>query len=158
MPVAVNTVTKPSFLAIFVCVLLFVAAVAAEPQPSVNKGADGVAIKGYDVVAYFTDGRPTPGKADYTHAWQDATWQFANAKHRDLFAADPEKYAPQFGGHCAMALTNNVVLEVDPEAWTITDGKLYLNFSMKGRDMFREDLAGNIKKSEANWAKIQKQQ
>lgn len=158
MPYSMMRIAVFGRLSAILCAFLTVAAFAAQAQSSINKNADGVAIKGYDVVAYFTKSQPMKGKAEFNHSWQDAKWLFAAAEHRDLFIASPEKYVPQFGGHCAMALTNNVVLEVDPEAWTISDGKLYLNFSMNGRDMFREDLAGNIKKSEKNWAKAQKKQ
>lgn len=158
MQSASSNVAASTLLSFLVSTLLVTAVAAADSQAPINKGADGVAIKGYDVVAYFTAGQPTKGKPEFSYSWQDAKWHFANAKHLDLFSADPERYAPQFGGHCAMALTNNVVLEVDPEAWTISDGKLYLNFSKKGRVMFREDLQANIKKSEDNWAKQQKKQ
>ena len=76
---------------------------------------------------------PCKAVPEFAYSWQDAEWHFVTAEHRDLFANDPERYAPQFGGFCAMALTEDVVKVVDPEAWTIVDGKLYLNFSKKGR-------------------------
>ncbi len=131
---------------------------AADQNKLINAGADHVAVRGYDVVAYFTVGKPMQGKPDFSFKWRDVTWQFANAKHKELFAAAPQRYAPQFGGFCAMAMTNGVILEVDPNAWTIVDKKLYLNFSLKGRGKFRQDLPGNIAKSEGHWARLQKEQ
>jgi len=141
-------------LGIFLCALLLVSAVAAELKNPINKGPNDVAIRGYDTVAYFTQKRPVKGMPEFSYQWQDATWQFASAKHRDLFAADAERYAPQFGGYCAMALTQNTIKVIDPEAWTISGGKLYLNFSKKGRVKFRKDIPGNIKKSEDNWTRL----
>ena len=134
---------------------LVMPALAGDPPKMINAGTDHVAIRGYDTVAYFTEGRPIKGQSEFVFSWRDVKWQFANAKHLGMFAADPARYAPQFGGFCAMALTQGVVKVVDPEAWTIVDKKLYLNFSQKGRVKFRQDLQGNIKKSEQNWAKRQ---
>jgi len=114
----------------------------------------GIAIMGYDPVAYFTKGRALIGSKEFSHEWLGATWHFANAKHRDLFAADPVKYAPQFGGYCAdgVAYGQNTA-NVDPEAWRIIDGKLYLNYD-KGAAAELEEIPGQIKKAEANWQKI----
>ena len=90
----------------FAAILAASTAVAGE---RINKDADGVAILGYDTVAYFTDGRPVKGSPDFEYVWQDARWRFASAEHRTLFASDPDRYAPQFGGFCtgAMALRRN---------------------------------------------------
>lgn len=140
----------------FLVVCLMVPALAGDPRKMINAGADHVAIRGYDTVAYFTEGKPMKGKRQFAFTWRDVTWQFASAKHKDLFAAEPQRYAPQFGGFCAMAMTNGVVLEVDPNAWTIADNKLYLNFSLNGRGRFRKDVPGNITKSEARWTALQK--
>ena len=155
-PVPTGAVGKIA-LGVVLVALLVMPATAGDQQSMINTGEDNVAIRGYDMVAYFTEGRPMQGKPEFSHSWRDAEWHFASAAHRDQFAADPERYAPQFGGFCAMALTENVIKVVDPEAWTITDGKLYLNFSKKGRVKFRRDLQGNIEKSEDNWSQIQEQ-
>ncbi len=149
--VAIGLVSNFALGFVLVAVLA-IPAVAGSPQTMVNTGSDNVAIRGYDLVAYFTEGRPMQGNPEFAYSWQDAEWHFASAENRDQFAADPKRYAPQFGGFCAMALTENVIKVVDPEAWTIVDGKLYLNFSKKGRVKFRRDLHGNIEKSEGNWA------
>lgn len=114
----------------------------------------GVAIKGYDPVAYFTEGRPVKGSAEFAKEWLGASWHFANAKHRDAFAANPEKYMPQFGGYCSMAGSKGIIKSLDPESWRIVDGKLYVYASKRGRDKFGKDIPGNIAKAKANWVKI----
>lgn len=131
--------------------------VTADEAMRVNTGSNNVAIKGYDPVAYFTEGQPTKGRPDVAYSWNGAQWQFANAAHRDMFAASPERYAPQFGGFCSMAMTRSKIADVDPEAWTIVDGKLYLNFSKPVREKFRQNARGNIKNAEENWKKIHQQ-
>ncbi len=89
----------------------------------------GKAIKGYDPVAYFTEGKPVEGKSDFTHTWMGATWRFVSAANRDKFAAMPDKFAPQYGGYCAWAVSQGYTASTDPDAWKIVDGKLYLNYS-----------------------------
>jgi YHS domain-containing protein len=110
-----------------------------------------LAIKGYDPVAYFTDGRAVVGKPEFKQVWQGSLYQFASPQHRDQFAADPERYAPQFGGFCALGVAKGMKAEVDPEAWTIVNGKLYLNYDQAFRDQWRADAATNIAKAEKNW-------
>ncbi|MFQ5761355.1 MAG: YHS domain-containing (seleno)protein [Acidiferrobacterales bacterium] len=129
---------------------------AGSPK-KVATGPDNVAIKGYDTVAYFTEGQAMKGKSKFVASWNDAEWHFANAAHRDLFTANPEGYAPQFGGFCANGLSQDMKVAADPEAWTIVDGKLYIKFSKGSRDRWRKDKAEKIKKAEENWAKYQKQ-
>lgn len=114
----------------------------------------GIAIMGYDPVAYFTKGKALKGSEEFSYEWLGATWHFENAKHRDLFAADPVKYAPQFGGYCADGTAyGQITANVDPEAWRIIDGKLYLNYD-QGSAAELEETPGQIKKAEANWLKI----
>jgi hypothetical protein len=124
-------------------------AIAAD---SLETKLNGVAIQGYDPVAYFTEGRAIRGKSDYSFTWNDARWLFATAAHRDLFAADPERYAPKFRGYCAYGVSMGKQVAADPEEWTIVDGKLYLNYNRKTRDIWREDQTALIKKAEKNWA------
>ncbi len=114
----------------------------------------GVAIKGYDPVAYFTEGRPVKGSAAFSKEWLGATWHFANAKHRDAFSANPAKYMPQFGGYCSKAMSDGFVKSLDPNAWRIIDGKLYVYASKKGWNKFGKDIPGRIAKAETNWVKI----
>ena len=116
----------------------------------------GVAINGYDPVAYFTDGKPVDGSDDFTHDWNGATWRFASAEHRDMFAADPEKYAPQYGGYCAWAVSQGYTASTDPTAWKIVDDKLYLNYSVGVQQRWVKDIPGNIAKGDKNWPGLEK--
>ena len=114
--------------------------------------AQGLAIKGYDPVAYHVKGQPLMGSSEYEVVWKDATWRFASAAHRDLFKADPEKYAPAYGGYCAWAVAQGYTASVDPvNAWRIVEGKLYLNYSVKVKAKWEKDIPGNIQKADANW-------
>lgn len=88
----------------------------------------GVAIRGFDTVAYFTLGKPTEGSDEFTHDWNEATWKFSSQEHLDLFKADPEKYAPQYGGYCAYGVAQDALVKIEGEQWEILDGKLYLNY------------------------------
>ena len=112
------------------CFVLAAASALAQVD-TVNKDKKGLALKGYDVVAYFTEQRPVPGSEAFTHQWMGATWRFSSAQNRDQFAAEPERFAPQFGGYCAWAVSNNYTAPVDVTAWKIVDGKLYLNYNRK---------------------------
>ena len=105
---------------------------------------DGVAIRGAAPVAYFTEGNYVPGTADFIHEWAGATWQFASAENRDAFVADPDAYAPEYGGFCAWAVSQVYTAEVDPNAWKIVDGKLYLNFNDSIQARWERDIPGNI--------------
>jgi YHS domain-containing protein len=99
---------------------------AAEAGKTVNSSfLSKVAIKGYDPVAYFKSGKPVEGTGTHEHRWMGATWRFASAANRDAFAADPQRYAPQFGGYCAWAVSQGYTADIDPEAWTIVGDKLY---------------------------------
>ncbi|HEY5550521.1 MAG TPA: YHS domain-containing (seleno)protein [Opitutaceae bacterium] len=120
----------------------------------VNTNWRGLAIKGYDPVAYSTDGKPVEGSAEMTFEWEGAKWRFASAEHRDAFAKEPARYAPQFGGYCAWAVSQGYTADIDPEAWKIVDGKLYLNYSPKIQEKWVQDIPGNIAKAEANWPKL----
>lgn len=126
-------------------------AVADEP---VNKTLFGNAIKGYDVVAYFTDGKPVEGSSDHEFEWNGATWRFASAQHRNLFAKDPAKYAPQYGGFCAFGVSRGYAVGIDPAAWKIVGGKLYLNYDRDVQAEWVKDIPGSIARADANWPKI----
>jgi hypothetical protein len=107
-----------------------------------------IAIQGYDPVAYFTLQRATPGIAKFEYDWDEHRWQFSSAQHRDLFRADPVRYAPQFANFCAVALARGEVLLANPEYWLISDGKLYLFGKPKGPELFRQDLKRNIERAD----------
>jgi len=122
-----------------------------------------LSIGGYDPVAYFTDGKPVPGKTEFEYVWHDARWRFASAAHRDLFIKDPEHYAPQYDGYCAMGIAGLAVAAphkdtVDPEAWAIVDGKLYLTHTMRTmEERWRLNTAENIKRADENWSTVEHQ-
>lgn len=126
----------------------------AEAKEPVYQSFLGTAIDGTDAVAYFTEGRPVEGSSDFTLEWNGATWRFASAENRDKFAAEPEKYAPQYGGYCAWAVSQGYTASTDPEAWKIVDGKLYLNYSKGVQAQWEGDVAGNIKAADGNWPKV----
>ncbi|MHA7777557.1 YHS domain-containing (seleno)protein [Roseibium sp. M-1] len=112
---------------------------------------DGTAIGGTDPVAYFTEGKPVAGTDDFTAEYDEVTWKFSSAENRDKFVADPAKYAPQYGGFCAFGAAMGFKVPVVPEAWSIVDGKLYLNNSAKVQERFEEDVPGYIRKATLNW-------
>lgn len=114
-----------------------------------------VAIKGYDTVAYFTAGKALKGTEDFSFSWHGMTWFFQSRENRDLFAASPEKYAPQYDGWCAWALTEARKAVTDPEVWKIVDGKLYLNCSPAAYEKWSRDIPGHIKKADEIWRNMQ---
>ena len=122
----------------------------------VNKESDGLALEGYDAVAYFTEGKAVKGNGAYTHEWNGAKWHFASAANRDLFAQEPGKYAPQYGGHCSWAVSNNYTAEGDPEAWKIVNGKLYLNYNKEVQAQWEQDIPGRVAKADENWPGLHK--
>jgi YHS domain-containing protein len=129
---------------------------SASAGTSINTGYFGdVAIEGYDPVAYFTEARAVEGSDEFALDWLGATWLFANAEHRDLFAAQPVKYAPQYGGHCALGTAfGESTANIDPEAWSIVDGKLYLQYSKSGRQGWEQDRTNRIAAADQNWPEI----
>jgi YHS domain-containing protein len=137
-----------------VLLLQFAASAASPVEPVNTKG--GAAVHGYDVVAYFTESRPVRGSAEFEHEWMGAKWRFASKQNRDTFAAGPEKYAPQFGGYCAWAVGHNYTADVDPEAWRIIDGKLYLNYNRSVQKQWEQDRDHWITDAHQNWPKLHK--
>jgi YHS domain-containing protein len=114
----------------------------------------GLALQGYDPVAYFSAGRPTVGDSQFTYDWNGAAWQFASAKNRDLFAGSPESYAPQFGGFCSFAVGKGVTADISPTAWHIENGRLYLFADEKVKaDWVAAIDEGSMKASVENWSK-----
>jgi YHS domain-containing protein len=128
------------------------AAAALDPVNQTTFG--GVAIDGWDPVAYFTDSKPVEGDKAYSFDWNGATWRFASAAHRDLFAQAPEKYAPQYGGYCAWAVSQGYTADIDPEAWKIEGGRLFLNYSLDVQKKWAADVGGNVAKGDANWPRL----
>jgi len=118
---------------------------------AINVDLFGVAIGGYDPVAYFTLGRAVQGTSAHEHRWSDAAWHFSSAEHRDLFVSDPTRYAPQYGGFCAAGLAMGGKWKADPEVWKIVDGKLFLNFNKDGQKELAADPAKTIEKANETW-------
>ncbi|CAI4031030.1 Tat pathway signal sequence domain protein [Nitrospira tepida] len=116
----------------------------------------GVAIRGYDPVAYFEERRPVKGSSTWTAQFQGSTFYFASAANRDAFTADPERYAPQYGGFCAFGAAKGYKAKTDPDAFSLVNGKLYLNYSLNVRALWQEDIPGYIAKGDKNWPDVRK--
>lgn len=149
------------FRTLMLSLLMAVAALAplagcssANAADEVFTTADG-AIRGYDPVAYHTESKAVRGKADITHAWNGATWRFASTANRDRFAADPERYAPRYGGFCAYGTAQGYKVGTDPDAFAIVDGRLYLNYSKPVQSTWNQDRPGFIRKADANWMRLE---
>ncbi len=112
------------------------------------------AIKMYDPVAYFKESKAVKGNESFTFNWHGMTWYFSTKEHRDIFAANPEKYAPQYDGYCAWAMSEGRKAITDPEVWRIVNGKLYLNCSRSAYEKWIRDIPGNVEKADANWEKM----
>jgi YHS domain-containing protein len=115
---------------------------------------EGVAVNGYDVVAYFKEARPVRGMAANSVTYKGVNWIFSTKENADLFEASPEKYEPQYGGYCAFGCSRGYKAKTSPDAWTIVNGKLYLNYNTDVRGTWHKDRQEYIKKADANWLKI----
>ena len=120
----------------------------------VNKNSAGLALRGYDAVAYFREGAAVEGRAEFEHQWNGARWRFKSAENRDAFARDPGAYAPQYGGYCSYAVAHGYTADADPLAWKVVDGKLYLNYNGDVRRLWEQDIPGFLQKSEQNWPRF----
>jgi len=152
-----TTLTFPSLRLpiIFAALLVLFSFPAQAAKDKVYKAwLSGLAVSGYDAVAYFTEGRPVEGSDDFTVEYDGAVWRFASAENREAFASDPAKYAPQYGGYCAWAVSQGYTASTDPEAWKIVDGKLYLNYSQSVQQKWAQDIPANITAGDANWPKV----
>jgi YHS domain-containing protein len=118
---------------------------------------DGVALRGYDPVAYLKDGKPVKGSAEHKAEFKGSTFYFASTANRDAFAADPERYAPQYGGFCAFGTAGGYKAAIDPAAFTIVDGKLYLNYNRAVQRQWSADIPGFIAKADRNWPEVSRQ-
>jgi YHS domain-containing protein len=117
-----------------------------------NLDRQGLALQGYDPVAYVVDGKAVPGNPALTASAGGGTYRFSTAAHQAAFNADPAKYLPAFGGYCAYGVSKNALVEVDPNAFEVVDGKLLLQYSKSILEKFNKDQAGNLAKAEGNWA------
>ncbi len=141
---------------IFAAVGLMLAATFASTganakDPIYTSPFNDLAVGGYDAVAYFTEGAPVKGLADFEHDYMGARWRFSSAENLAAFKAEPVSYAPQYGGYCAWAVSQNYTARGNPKNWTIYDGKLYLNYSDKIQARWEKDIPGFIALADANW-------
>lgn len=147
--------TRRSTLALFAALpvtsLIAHPAFAAKPEVFAT---DGVAINGYDPVAYFSMSKPVKGAGAHVVSYMGADWHFASADNKALFEEDPVKYAPKYGGYCAYAVSKGGTATTSPDAWTIYEGQLYLNFNTTVRGIWSEDIPGNVAKADANWPSV----
>ena len=121
------------------------------PTPELNAKA-GLAVKGYDPVAYFTRHKAVKGDPAYSYAWSGVTWRFASAEDRDLFIASPARYAPQYGGYCAFAISRDLIADISPKSWAVVDDKLYLNNNPFAQKLWQADRSHNVTVGDRNWA------
>jgi len=128
-----------------------VAGAAAREAVNPVNVTNGLGLKGYDPVAYFSAGEATPGRQQYAYRWKGAIYRFASADNRDRFKTDPDKYLPQYGGYCAYAMSLDRIADIDPARWAIVDGKLYLNNGRISQTLWSIDKAGHIASADRNW-------
>ncbi len=135
-----------------VSVALVSSALAAGVE--LNASSTGLALQGYDPVAYFTEGEATPGDWRITASYQDATYRFSSEEHKAAFEADPEAFLPEYGGYCAFGAAMGFKFDGDPEQWRIVDGELYLNISADIQERWLQDVPGYIEQADSNWPTI----
>lgn len=140
------------FISLLLAAILSSHALAVEPIYS--GGQERAAIRGFDPVAYFTDHKAVKGDESYSYEYQGAIWFFSSTENRDLFAANPEAYAPQYGGYCAYAVSHNTTASIKPEYFTIHEGKLYLNYSQSVMKKWTKDKQRYIEEANQNWPKV----
>ncbi|MEL6377322.1 MAG: YHS domain-containing (seleno)protein [Pseudomonadota bacterium] len=128
-------------------------ALADKPETYTGRFSN-LAVQGYDAVAYFTVGEPVEGSSDFETEYKGATWRFVSQENLDLFTADPEAYAPQYGGYCAWAVADGKTAKGDARHWHITDGKLYLNFNRKINERWLADRDNFIVQGDSNWPTV----
>ena len=137
-------------------IVLLVVGFVGSIHASQNFERNGLAIDGYDPVAYVTEKKPVKGSPEFRADFQGAIFLFASAAHRDVFAADPGKYAPQYGGYCAYGMAKGYKAAIDPGAFTVVGDKLYLNYSETVRSQWLSDIPGYIRRADANWPDVKK--
>ena len=139
-----------------ICLIAIIFTTTAATADTVFK-QDGVAIKGFDAVSYHKTNTAREGNPQHWYQWKGAKWLLSSSANRDLFATNPAQYAPEYGGYCAYAASKGSLAPIDPYAWTIHDGRLYLNYSKQVRSIWQEDIPENIKKADTNWPNLSSQ-
>lgn len=146
-------------LALVLLTVRLVSAVPAHAQESAGPAgpfyaSDGIAIEGYDPVAYFTQGKPVRGTAEHSLEWSGVTWHFSNRSNRETFRENPDAYAPEYGGYCAYAVSQGSLASIDPQQWTIRDDRLYLNYSFWIKTQFTRSIESHIRSADQNWPEL----
>lgn len=136
---------------LFMAGFLFAVTAASASAQAVNLDKANLALSGYDAVAYQTENTARKGSAGFVAAHDGGTYQFATAANRDAFVADPEKYLPVYGGYCAFGVSRGYKVKIDPEAFRVVDGKLYLNYDKGVQKQWLQDIPGYIAKANNNW-------
>lgn len=149
--------TRRHLLAAVLASCASVMPLAAQAAGPVNVNAQGVAVQGYDPVAYFVVGKPVKGSPEFSAAWNGATYWFANAAHLLAFEADPARFEPQYGGYCAFGVAQGAKPDIDPQAFAVVDGKLYLNLSPGVQKRWQAGIPGHIRKASQNWPNLKDQ-
>ncbi|MFD2523381.1 YHS domain-containing (seleno)protein [Emticicia soli] len=145
---------KNKLVQIVILSLFFTGSIFAQEKAFYEK--NGVAINGYDPVAYFTESKAIEGKEAFSFVWNETKWLFSSQQNLDAFKANPAKYAPQYGGFCAFGVSEKHKSPTDPDAWTIVDDKLYLNYSKKVKELWSKDIPNRIQKANDNWPLLNK--
>ena len=149
-----SNVTKLASIALSIAAIPAAVPAANRPAPAVYSGSDGLAAGGYDVTAYFAEGKAVRGSAKHELVVEGVTWRFASADGKARFQANPAAYAPRFGGYCAWAVSQGYLASGDPKQWKIVDGKLYLNFNARAKELWEADQAAAIERGNANWPSV----
>jgi YHS domain-containing protein len=142
-------------VAIFIGIAVGLAACSKTEGVAKVNAKDGLALRGYDAVAYFAIENAVAGNPKFEYAWNGAKWIFANAENLEKFKQNPESYAPQFGGYCSYAVSHGYTADGDPQAWKIVDGKLYLNYNQEAKKAWEKEQEKFIKDGQKNWSEFQ---
>ena len=142
---------KKIILFLILGIASFSACTNSEGVKQINMTAENIAIKGFDAVAYFTAQNAVPGNSNYEFAWNGAKWRFSSAENMEKFKSNPENFAPQFGGYCSWAVSHGYTADGDPNAWKVVDGKLYLNYNQKVKEMWEAEQQKFIEDGKKNW-------
>ncbi|MEM6578481.1 MAG: YHS domain-containing (seleno)protein, partial [Pseudomonadota bacterium] len=148
------TYLRQGFAAATLATLVSVGTAHAADEFFIANAEKNIAINGYDPVAYHKAGEPTKGSADYKYEYNDVVWKFSSAENKAAFKADPAKFAPAYGGWCAVGTSKGKKVPTQPHLFKIVDGQLYLNSSDGAHNLFLENETGTIGKAETNWPEI----
>ncbi|MGV3595575.1 MAG: YHS domain-containing (seleno)protein [Sediminibacterium sp.] len=139
-------------------VLLLIGLSTTFAQKAEIFSTNGKAIRGYDVVTFFSESKPVQGNESFSYTWKDATWLFSSKENLELFKTNPEKYVPQYGGYCAYGMSGGYKAPTVIETWKILNGKLYFNYSLKVQELWNKDQPGFIQKADLNWEKVREKE